>query len=76
MSEQEVAQVKQEQNNNNINNELLEAETVKIDEVTTELVSEPIAFVEQFESPKAMTKPVLVVDRSMPELAQLSQSNR
>ena len=42
----EVAQDTQEQTNNNLNNELPEAETVKIDEVTTEVVSEPLEFVE------------------------------
>lgn len=76
MSEQEVAQDTQEQTNNNLNKEQPVAETMKIDEVTTEVVSEPLEFIEQFESPKAITKPVLVVDRSMPELAQLSQSSR
>ena len=42
----EVAQDTQEQTNNNLNNELPDAETVKIDEVTTEVVSEPLEFVE------------------------------
>jgi hypothetical protein len=41
-----VAQDTPEQTNNNLNNELPEAETVKIDEVTTEVVSEPLEFVE------------------------------
>jgi len=41
-----VAQDTQEQTNNNLNNELPEAETVKIDEVTTEVVGEPLEFVE------------------------------
>ena len=39
-------QLKLHKIDNNLNNELPEAETVKIDEVTTEVVSEPLEFVE------------------------------
>ena len=41
-----MAQDTQEQTNNDLTNDQPEAELVKIDEVTTEVVSEPLEFIE------------------------------
>lgn len=76
MSDQQVVQNNEEQTISSPNKDLPDGEAVKINEVPLEVVIGPTGFIDQFESPKAITKPLLVVDRSMPELAQLSQSNR